>query len=102
MKRILDEYGRFSKEELAACTTKLKKRLGDLRLREALASLESGEFESWLGILMDYYDKTYLHSLNERRPVNKMSLSVGDTDCIPDTALRLIALKESIKEQFVS
>lgn len=80
MKRILDEYGKFSKEELAACTTKIRKRLGNLRLTEALNALEQDRLNDWLDILLDYYDSTYSYSLNERRPSDKTTFEVNDDD----------------------
>lgn len=59
--RILEDYGVFSKELLAECTSRLQKRLGGLRLQQALAALEENRMSDWLDILLQYYDKTYGH-----------------------------------------
>ncbi len=97
MNRIKDEYCIFPKEQLANCTEKLSKRLGNLRLSEALNALSDGRFDAWLEILMDYYDKTYLHSLNERMPKQKSTLTIDDSDDLNNIAERLIALSGQIK-----
>ncbi|MBS3915123.1 MAG: tRNA 2-selenouridine(34) synthase MnmH [Bacteroidetes bacterium] len=70
LQRILKEYGAFPKEDLAACTVKLKKRLGGLNLKNALEALESGNISAWAGILMEYYDGTYLHGRKDKTQVN--------------------------------
>lgn len=67
IQNILNEYGNFSKEELASSTSKLVKRLGHLRLQQALALLEEGDMEGWLKMLLVYYDENYAYS-NSTRP----------------------------------
>ncbi len=95
-KRILDEYGVFTKKELADCTSKIKKRLGNLRLSEALNALDDGRMNDWLDILIEYYDKTYSHSLGERKPTGKVSLEVGMDESSENIAERLIAAAKNI------
>ena len=90
-KRIAGEYGTFPEEMLKACTEKLKKKLGGLLLHEALQALEENNFDRWLEILMDYYDKTYAHSLNERSPSERERLEVADHESTVEIAARLIA-----------
>lgn len=68
---ILKNYGIFEKESLAACTEKIKKRLGGLRLKYALEALEENRLSDWCDIVMEYYDKTYQHS-NMQRDANKI------------------------------
>ena len=89
-KRILDEYGVFLKTELAECTSKLYKRLGQLRLTEALCALEDDRLTDWLDILIDYYDKTYSFSLNERSSLQRISLKINDDMNSADIAKRII------------
>jgi tRNA 2-selenouridine synthase len=64
---ILNEYGQFSKEELAACTSRLLKRLGHLRLQQALALLEEGRMEEWIKMLLVYYDENYAYGNSTRK-----------------------------------
>ncbi|MBE7508840.1 MAG: tRNA 2-selenouridine(34) synthase MnmH [Bacteroidia bacterium] len=68
---ILKNYGCFDRESLAACTEKIKKRLGGLRLKNALEALEENRLSDWCDIVMEYYDKTYAHS-NMQRDANKI------------------------------
>lgn len=65
--RILDEYGRFDVQTLAACTEKIQKRLGGDNLKLALQALSENKIKNWAVILMKYYDKTYLHSRTDKK-----------------------------------
>jgi tRNA 2-selenouridine synthase len=95
-KRILDEYGVFSKKELSECTIKVRKRLGAVRLAEALIALDEGRMNDWLDILIEYYDKTYSYSLSERKPSKRIQLETTIDETSLSIAKRLIEL--SIKE----
>ena len=93
--RILAEYGNFSKNDLAECTIKLLKRLGQLRLTEALNALDQDRLKDWLEILLEYYDKTYSHSLKERNSSQRFSVDVEDDENIDTISEKL--LSESTK-----
>lgn len=86
--RILNEYGIFSTDELAAKTNAVAKRLGGLRLKQALDLLAQNDLNNWVDILMDYYDKTYTHSNNER-DLNKATI----IDCGDEKNCKRIAEK---------
>lgn len=64
--RILLEYGSLPKEDLKLGTQKIAKRLGGLNLKLAIEALEAGNISGWASILMDYYDRTYLHGRDQR------------------------------------
>jgi tRNA 2-selenouridine synthase len=66
MQRILKEYGDFSVDLLSGCTEKIKKRLGGLNLKNALEALRNDDIAGWADILMDYYDRTYMHSRKDK------------------------------------
>lgn len=97
IKRILDEYGYFPVSALAECTKKLQKRLGDLRMREAVAELENENREAWLAILLDYYDRTYAHSTGERKPEKKLSFSLNHCDEMQQLAMKIKKAVYSLK-----
>lgn len=78
IKNILVDYGTFPKQELADCTRKIERRLGNLRMKECLAALEENRMEDWVSLLLIYYDKLYSHSLNERTAVKRLQLQVSD------------------------
>lgn len=95
MQRILKEYGGFLKTDLADCTSNLSKRLGNLRLTEALSALSDDRMFDWLTILMDYYDKTYTHSTNARNLTKLISVRINEGQD-PAVTARLI-LEEVLK-----
>lgn len=64
--RIRREYCVFEADLLAQHTDRIAKRLGPQHAKRAIEYLHEGDKESWLRIVLDYYDKTYAHS-NERR-----------------------------------
>jgi len=66
MNRITHEYGSFSIEELTSCSEKVKKRMGPQHLKMALDLLHSGDFQGWLTIIMDYYDRLYGYGNDQR------------------------------------
>lgn len=84
-KRILSEYGHFDKKLLAEKTEKIKKRLGGLRLKNALAFLQEGELGNWCDLMLEYYDKTYEHS-DALRDKNKTTQIVFDNDDMKENA----------------
>lgn len=65
---ILADYGNFSKTELIECTKKVEKRLGNLRMNEAIACIQEDKLNLWVEILLVYYDKMYDYSKTTRSP----------------------------------
>jgi tRNA 2-selenouridine synthase len=66
IQEIKNNYCSFPVDTLLECTLKLKKKLGDLRTRQATDALISGNFEDWIKILLVYYDENYLYSSSLR------------------------------------
>lgn len=64
--RLVQDYGVLPKEELAAATTRIQKRLGPQHAQEALAALASDDLHRVAMITLTYYDKTYARGLAER------------------------------------
>jgi tRNA 2-selenouridine synthase len=63
---ILREYGVFSLEQLSESTRKLERKLGGLRLKNALQALNDGDKNVWLEIMLEYYDENYEWSQSQR------------------------------------
>jgi len=84
---IIDGYGKFEKEALAEAIIRIKKRLGGLETKTALAFLEEDDLHNCFGILLKYYDKQYLKCLRQKdeqfKPVKKIVCE--DTDAIVNT-----------------
>lgn len=75
MQSIMHEYGNFPNEDLIACTMKLKKRLGGLRMQQAIDFLNENRKTEWLQILLDYYDGGYTHSNDRRTPQANLTIN---------------------------
>ncbi len=78
IKRIAIDYGHFSKEELSASIDKILKRLGGLRHKQCIEALEADRTEEWIGILLDYYDSQYTHSLDSRTSIQRLVIEMKD------------------------
>jgi tRNA 2-selenouridine synthase len=64
--RIIHEYGKFDKEVLIEKTKSITKRMGGDRVKASVEALESGDYMGWVLPLLDYYDRSYEHSIRER------------------------------------
>lgn len=89
VQHIVAEYGIFNKEALTSCTSKLAKRLGNLRLREALQLLNENKLNEWATLLLAYYDKTYEFGNSKRTEgtVQTVSFDTFDAQTIARTIL---------------
>jgi tRNA 2-selenouridine synthase len=87
--RILSDYGKFTKEELRTCTEKIKKRLGDLRLRQALEELDRGNLEAWAGMMLQYYDNFYSYGNGQREPEKVFHIAVNGENAV-ERALKVL------------
>jgi tRNA 2-selenouridine synthase len=73
LRRIVAEYGRFDKADLISSCGKVVKRLGLENYKKAVGMIETGDIEGAASVMLDYYDKTYLHSMAKRTsPVKKI------------------------------
>ncbi len=66
--RIVQEYGQFSKDLLADATSKLEKKLGNLRMNQAIEHLQNGNIREWTIMMLDYYDDFYAFGMSKRNP----------------------------------
>ncbi|WP_019948812.1 tRNA 2-selenouridine(34) synthase MnmH [Hymenobacter aerophilus] len=64
--KLADEYGRQDPAALAASVLRIRKRLGGLATKEALAAIGGNDMEKMVSLVLDYYDKTYSHGLDGR------------------------------------
>lgn len=87
--RLVQDYGAFPKEELAAATQRIQKRLGPQHAKEALEALEAGDLYRVALITLTYYDKTYARGLAARDPQKTRIMPAGDLSH-PDLALKLL------------
>jgi tRNA 2-selenouridine synthase len=74
--RIIHEYGKFDKEVLIEKTKSITKRMGGDRVKASVEALESGDYMGWVLPLLDYYDRSYEHSIRERTGKYERQLNV--------------------------
>ena len=65
---LVADYSHLPTDELRSAIQQIAKRLGGLRLKQALASLEENDFGDFARQALAYYDKTYLDTLAKRAP----------------------------------
>lgn len=85
MQRLVVEYTNFPKKDLTDGTLKIAKRLGNLRLNQSLEYLENNDMESWVKMMLEYYDKAYLFGLSKREPDTIFDVAVDSMDLRIDT-----------------
>ncbi|MBI1192339.1 MAG: tRNA 2-selenouridine(34) synthase MnmH [Bacteroidetes bacterium] len=59
--RLVAAYGAFATADLEAAIRKLRKRLGGLRMSQALEALQANDLAAVAALLLDYYDDSYAH-----------------------------------------
>ncbi len=77
---IIQEYGCFAKNELITNTTKIKKRLGNLRLEQTLEYLNQDNIEAWAIMMLEYYDKSYIYGNSKREDNSIVSFDFNNLD----------------------
>lgn len=65
--RLVDEYGSADREEFLSIMSRISKKLGGQHFLEARERLEHGDMPAVMEILLTYYDKAYLRSMENRR-----------------------------------
>ncbi|MBT9394080.1 tRNA 2-selenouridine(34) synthase MnmH [Hymenobacter sp. NST-14] len=66
VRKLADEYGREDPAALAGSILRIRKRLGGLATKDALAAIGESDMEKMVSLVLDYYDKTYSHGLDGR------------------------------------
>ncbi|GAB3240482.1 tRNA 2-selenouridine(34) synthase MnmH [Hymenobacter seoulensis] len=85
VRKLAEEYGRHDPAALATSVLRIRKRLGGLITKEALAAIGEDDMEKMVSLVLDYYDKTYSHGLDDRSVVR-----VPSTTCDPDVNAELV------------
>lgn len=99
IERILHEYGQFPVVDLIETSKKIEKKLGGQNLKEVISNLSSGDIKSATSILLDYYDRTYWHSLKKKGKqwVDHLLLQSNDVEENAKKVLdRIITYKQTL------
>ncbi len=89
--RLVNEYGIADRNEFSLAMDKIAKRLGGQHLKAAKESLSTGDMASTIDILLTYYDKYYLGSLDKKKDRIRLKLE-WDGMSSSDFASELITL----------
>jgi len=92
VKQITLEYGSLPKEELKQAVTRIGKKLGGLRLKEALDAIDEGNHAAWIQNMLIYYDKAYTFDI-ERHPREKIDIISLEAISVEIACERLIKNK---------
>ncbi|MEO8069482.1 MAG: tRNA 2-selenouridine(34) synthase MnmH [Flavobacteriales bacterium] len=88
--RLVEDYGKYPKEELAEATKRIHKRLGPQHCKRALEALDADDLYTVAVITLSYYDKSYQHGTAQRHPSRITRLPAVASD-LRGLAQRLIA-----------
>ncbi|HCM76591.1 MAG TPA: tRNA 2-selenouridine(34) synthase MnmH [Cytophagales bacterium] len=69
VKRLVNEYGHADTEDFIESMKRITKKLGGQNFKEAKEKLVENKMSKVMEILLTYYDKAYLGSLNKRKPL---------------------------------
>lgn len=66
LQRLIAEYGGLSQATLIQGVHSLTKRLGEVRVKKIIAHIQDNRLSEAALMLLDYYDKAYIHGLQKR------------------------------------
>lgn len=77
---LLEDYVLTDKADLEIAFRRIEKKLGGLKLKQAIEFLELGEYEPAARIALEYYDKTYQYGLetNPSPDIRMLEFDHGD------------------------
>jgi len=93
IQHIAKEYGNYEVKLLEECTRKLEKKMGNLRMQQAIDFLLAKDLNSWIFMLLDYYDSSYLFSKEKRNPDSVISVAPKHDASYKEIAQLLMAFQ---------
>jgi len=90
--RLIKEYTSFPKETIIASITRITKRLGGDRTKEAIEAVRHDDFAKAIRIVLDYYDKAYRYGLSKRKE-GQVTYVETDTDDVKVNAVKVLGVK---------
>lgn len=75
---LVEEYGKFTKEELIESTRRIGKRLGGQYVKLAIAAIEQGDLKTACEINLVYYDKAYDFGIKKRAAASIINCNFSD------------------------
>ncbi len=97
IENIARVYAGFPKEKLAEATKRIEKKLGNKNMNDGLNYLNENDFNSWIKILLDYYDKAYTFSKSQREPGTILNVPITSENHSEIAAAVIDFAKQKIK-----
>ena len=94
--RLLDEYSAYPPDDLKMSVMKISKRLGGDKTNDAIKAVEDSDFAKAIEIVLYYYDKTYLYSLQKKNS-KYITYVETDSDDIEENASKILQAAEKIR-----
>ncbi|MBN1499015.1 MAG: tRNA 2-selenouridine(34) synthase MnmH [Spirochaetes bacterium] len=100
VKRLVRDYCIVDADILTAVVNKITKRLGDRNARDVIDRITKSDFDSAVKIILDYYDKGYLHGIGKRDSsmIHEIDINSGDPDECAFTVLEFCKKLERIND----
>ena len=96
--RLLEEYTAFPPEIILASVSKISRRLGGERTKEAAEAVKRGDFSTAIRITLEYYDRAYSYGLSQRKGGQIIYIET-DTDDIAVNAEKILDVASSLKQR---
>jgi tRNA 2-selenouridine synthase len=80
VKYLVEEYGKFSKEELIIATQRIGKKLGGQHVKRAIEAIMSDDLHTACEISLVYYDRSYDYGLSQRESATIKKLEFDTLD----------------------
>ena len=84
LSRLVEEYGKFPREELQECIMKITKKIGGQNTRIAIESLNEGKPDIAAKISLLYYDKSYNFGLSLKKNSEIYRIEMENADPEPN------------------
>lgn len=97
LQQIVKDYGTHPKEQMIATILRIRKRLGGLETKMAVQAMLDEDVTGCFRILLKYYDKYYLGSLENFRPGAAAFIKKIPITSV-DAAVNYMALKDSLEK----
>ncbi len=87
---IVAQYGKFEKEKLVNAIIRIKKKLGGLETKNAIHFLIEDNIKGCFDILLSYYDKFYLKSLQNRENFTELFTKIEVQTVSPEKTVKTL------------
>jgi tRNA 2-selenouridine synthase len=95
IEELVKVYGSLDKGFLVTCTERIHKRLGPVQTKQAIAAIRENRMSDFIRLVLVYYDKTYLRSLNKKDEAKLFDVSL-QSDQHAENALTLLDFRKTI------